>query len=252
MRLGTVTYNLAKDWDLPTIFKNCEETGFEAVELRTTHKHGVEPALSKEEREKVREMFRGRKVKLVSFGTTCEYHAADRAIVERNIEETRRWVTLAHDVEAIGVKVRPNGFPAGVSEDATLKQIGEALRRCGEFAQGHGVEIWLEVHGRGTSDPRNIKKIMDACGHASVGVCWNSNPTDLIDGSIQKGFALLKPHIMSCHINELWSSYPWRDLFALLRSANYQRYTLAEIPETTDGVRLMRYYRALWRELQRA
>src|ERR1041384_2040784 len=47
-KLGLVTYNLAKDWDIATIIKNCEETGFEAVELRTTHKHGVEPTLSKE------------------------------------------------------------------------------------------------------------------------------------------------------------------------------------------------------------
>ena len=28
MKLGTVTYNLAQDWDIPTIIKNCETTGF--------------------------------------------------------------------------------------------------------------------------------------------------------------------------------------------------------------------------------
>ena len=42
MNLGLVTYNLARDWDLPTLIRNCEETGFHAVELRTTHAHGVE------------------------------------------------------------------------------------------------------------------------------------------------------------------------------------------------------------------
>src|SRR3712207_5972929 len=46
LKLGTVTYNIAKDWDIPTLIKNLGETGFEAVELRTTHKHGVEPSLS--------------------------------------------------------------------------------------------------------------------------------------------------------------------------------------------------------------
>jgi sugar phosphate isomerase/epimerase len=45
MQLGLVTYNWGKDWDLPTLIKNCEETGFAGVELRSTHKHGVEPAL---------------------------------------------------------------------------------------------------------------------------------------------------------------------------------------------------------------
>ena len=42
MLLGAVTYNVLKDWDLETIIKNLEAAGFEAVELRTGHKHGVE------------------------------------------------------------------------------------------------------------------------------------------------------------------------------------------------------------------
>ena len=41
-----VTYLIAKDWDVPTIIKNLTEVGMDAVELRTTHKHGVEIALS--------------------------------------------------------------------------------------------------------------------------------------------------------------------------------------------------------------
>ncbi len=252
MRLGMITYNLGKDWDLPTIIKNCEATGFEGVELRTTHRHGVEPSLGKEEREKVRRIFRGTKVQLVSLGTTCEYQSADRAEVERNIEETKKFVVLAHDLDAVGVKVRPNGFPQGVPEDLTLQQIGAALRRCGEFAQGYGVEIWLEVHGRGTQNPPNIRKIMEYCAHPGVGVCWNSNPTDVVNGSVRESFQMLRPHLMSCHINELHSAYPWRELFSLMKAAGYERFTFAEIPESLEPERLMRYYRALWRELLRA
>ena len=45
MQLGLVTYQWGADWDLPTLIKNCEKTGFRGVELRTTHKHGVEPSL---------------------------------------------------------------------------------------------------------------------------------------------------------------------------------------------------------------
>ena len=45
MLLGAVTYNVLKDWDLETLIKNLEAAGFEAVELRTGHSHGIEPAL---------------------------------------------------------------------------------------------------------------------------------------------------------------------------------------------------------------
>jgi sugar phosphate isomerase/epimerase len=252
MRLGLVTYNLAKDWDVPTIIKNCQAAGFEGVELRTTHAHKVEPDLSAEEREKVKQAFDASKVRLVSLGSICEYHSADPAEVRRNIELTKKFVMLAHDVGAIGVKVRPNGFVRGVPESATLEQIGEALRECGKFGESYGMEIWLEVHGSGTQLPANAQAIMRHCDHGNVGVCWNSNPTDVEGGTIRKNFNLLRPWIKSCHITELWTDYPWRELFALLGEAKYERYTLAEIPESKEPDRLMKYYRALWRELGRA
>src|SRR4051794_35068003 len=152
MRLGLVTYNLARDWDLPTLIRNCEETGFEAVELRTTHAHGVEPELDAAGRERVRELFAGTPVRLLGLGTTCEFHSPDPAVVRENVERCREFALLARDVGAKGVKVRPNGFPEGVPVERTLEQIGKALRECGEAAAPLGVQVWLEVHGRGTSE----------------------------------------------------------------------------------------------------
>lgn len=247
-KLGMVSWNLGKDWDIETIIKNCEATGFEAVELRTTHKHGVEPSISKAQRAEVRKRFEDSRVRLVSLGSICEYHSAEPAVVRQNIKETRRFAELARDIGAIGVKVRPNGFPPGIPEEKTLEQIGRALIECGDAARNLGVEIWLEVHGQGTQLPKNIRRIMDVCNHPAVGVCWNSNDPDMVDGSVKPSFELLKPWLKSVHINELWrAEYPWRELMSLLRSAGYKRYTFAEIPESCEPIRLMRYYHALWR-----
>ena len=46
MHLGTVTYNLAEKWDVPTLIQNCTEAKFEGVELRTGHAHKVEVDLT--------------------------------------------------------------------------------------------------------------------------------------------------------------------------------------------------------------
>jgi sugar phosphate isomerase/epimerase len=252
-KLGLVTYNLAKDWDISAIIKNCEATGFEAVELRTTHKHGVEPSLSKEQRTEVKNRFAGTKVRLLSLGSTCEFHAPDQSTVRKNVDECKRFIELAHDIAAIGVKVRPNGIPKDVPEEKTIAQIGAALRQCGEFAKGAGVEVWVEVHGRDSSQPSRMEKMMRAADHQQVAICWNSNQEDVTNGSVKESFALLKPWLRSAHINELWKAeYPWRELFGLMNAAGYNRYCLAEIPETSDPVRLMRYYRALWLEFSRS
>ncbi len=252
IRLGLVTYNLAKDWDVPTIIANCEQTGFEAVELRTTHRHGVEPTLGREQRSAVRAQFAASKVRLLSLGSVAEFHSPDQAVVRRNIDDCKRFLELAHDIGALGVKVRPNGIPKDVPEEKTLAQIGSALRECGRTAKDLNVEIWVEVHGRDSSHPPRMRRMMEEAGHPNVGICWNSNQEDLINGQVRPGFEMLRPWLRNAHINEIWKpEYPWREVFSLMKSAGYNRYTLAEIPETTDPLRLMRYYRGLWTELMR-
>lgn len=255
MKLGTITYNVAKDWDLPTLIDHVKQAGLEGVELRTQHAHGVEINLDAAQRKEVRQRFADAGITLWGLGTTCEFHAKDSSVVKSNVEECKRWCQLAEDIGAHGVKVRPNGFPEGVPQEKTLTQIGAMLHECGATADAHGVEIWLEVHGGGTSHPPHIRTILDQCKHPSVGACWNSNKGDIVDGSVKTYFELLRPDIKSCHINDLWDpTYPYRELFRLFHESHYDRFTLCEVgtpvkPE--DGVLFLRCYRGLWTELQR-
>lgn len=252
-KLGLVTYNVGKDWDVPTLIKNCESTGFEAVELRTTHKHGVEPTMEKGARAEVRKRFADSKVRLLSLGTTCEFHSPKADALRAQVDECKRFIELARDLGCLGIKVRPNGIPPEVPEEKTITQIGGSLRECGEAASAAGVEIWVEVHGKDSAHPPRCAAMMQACGLKNVGLCWNSNPTDLMGGtSVKPAFDLLRPWLLNCHINELASDkYPWRELFTLLRQSGYSRYTLCEVQGSTDPLRFMSYYRALWRELTR-
>lgn len=248
MRLGLVTYNVARDWDIDTIIEKLEAARFEAVELRSTHRHGVEPGLEKARVDEVRRKFEASRVRLLSLGSACEFHSPDAAVRRANVEETARFVELAHDLGCWGVKVRPNGLPEGVERGVTVRRIADALRACGDHAAGYGVEIWVEVHGTGTSEPEVMREIMDSCGHPSVGICWNSNPNDIRDGSIRSAFELLGGFIRNVHIRDL-PDYPHRELFRLLRAGRYDRYTLAETAQSCEPDRYLSYYAALWREL---
>jgi sugar phosphate isomerase/epimerase len=252
LKLGTVTYNIAKDWDVATIIKNLTEVGMDAVELRTTHKHGVEIALPPAARAEVRKRFEDSPVKIGGLGTICEYHSPDTAVLRKNIEETKAWIALAKDIGSPGVKVRPNALPKEAPEEKTLEQIGKALAECGAAAQDQGVKIQLEVHGTGTARLPRIRKIMDYAGnHPGVRVCWNSNQTDLLDGGFEPAFALVKHQIGQIHMRDLFlEEYPWRALFAGLTDLKFDGYCFAEIPESADPVRVLKYYRALFRAYQ--
>jgi Xylose isomerase-like TIM barrel len=252
MLLGAVTYQVLQNMDLDTVIRTLEATGFEAVELRTTHKHGVEPSMSAADRERVKARFEHSKVRLLSFGTTCEFQSADSAERRKQIDLAKQFVELAHDTGAWGVKVRPNGLAKGVPRETTIQNIAAGLKEVGDHGQGYGVEIWLEVHGGETQIPTAAAEIMRATNHKNVGLCWNSNPTDVANGSVKQSFELLRPWLKSCHINELTSGYPYKELFTLMRNSKYDRWTLCECAESKEPERFLRYYRALWRELTSA
>lgn len=254
--LGLVTYNVGAAWDLPTLLKVCKEAGVSPVELRTTHAHGVEPSLTKKQRQEVKKRFEGSGVQFWGCGSTCDFHWADGAKVKQQVELCKRFVELVADIGGKGVKVRPNGLPRGVKPEKTLEQIGKSLIPCGKAAADAGVEIWVEVHGPGTALPPNMKTIMQHCGHKSVGVTWNSNPSDVKDGSVAESFKLLWPWIRSCHINNLHdpkNKYPYGELFKLLREKGYNRTTLIEVStvykDPAAGLAFMKSYKAKWEKL---
>ena len=248
MKVGIVTYNIAKDWDLDTIIEKCEATGMEGVELRTTHAHGVEVTLSVKEREDVKKKFKDSKVELAGLGSAFEYHAVDQSEVRKNIEGTKEYAILARDVGAPGIKVRPNGLQeeAGIPVEKTLEQIGLALRECGEFAKDYGVQIRLEVHGRSTSYVPHIRTILDIADHDNVVACWNSNQREVENGSIKQYFDLLAGRIGLVHMRDLVAGYPWGELIGLLKESGYQGFCLGEIPASSEPERILKYYRAVW------
>jgi len=247
IRLGIVTYNLAKDWDIATLIRNCEEAKFEGFELRTTHAHGVEVTLSRAQRQETAKRFKDSSVELMGLGSAFDYHTPDHAKLQKDIAATKEYIVLAHDVGAPGVKVRPNALPKAVSKEKTLEQIGKSLRELGEFGEGYGVQIRLEVHGTETSLLPNIKAVMDAANHRNVGVCWNSNQTDLAGEGFDHNFNLVKDKIFTVHMRDLYlEEYPFRRLLSRLNEIGFTGFCLAEIPESKDPVRVMNYFRGLF------
>src|SRR5947199_310949 len=97
---------------------------------------------------------------------------------------TRRGFVQTAGALAAATFARPNGLPKDVPLEKTLEQIGKALVPCGKAAADAGLEIWVEVHGGGTQKPSNMKAIMQHCGEPNVGVTWNSNPEDVVNGSV--------------------------------------------------------------------
>ena len=228
LKLGLVTYQWGKDFALAELLKVCEQTQYLGVELRSTHKHGVEPGMSVTARTEAKKLFADSSVALVGLGSACEYHAADRATVAKNIDETKAFLDLSAELGGTGVKVRPNGLPQEVPVEKTLEQIGKSLRIVGEYAKQSGQQIRLEVHGKGTQEIPNFKRIMEVADHPNVVVCWNCNPTDLSGPGFAANFDALAQWMGTVHIHDLRPGkveYPWQELLKRLKACTAKNFT---------------------------
>lgn len=248
---GLVTYMWGADWDLPTLIENCKRTGLRGVELRTTHAHKVEPTLTPKEREEVRARFADSGITLVGLGSNEKFDYVDGAKLRQAIDAAKDFLRLSHDIGSTGVKVKPDSFPPNVSREQTIAQIGKSLRELGEFAEGLGQQVRLEVHGSCQELP-TIQEIIKQADHSSVVVCWNSNPTDLKGDGLEKNFARVKDKLGdTVHVHELESKeYPYANLVRLLVQAKYAGWVLLEAgTKPADRIAALKEQKALFDKL---
>jgi sugar phosphate isomerase/epimerase len=251
LAFGLVTYMWGAEWNLPTLLRNCARTGVHGVELRTTHAHGVEPTLTEPQREEVRKQFADSRIILVGIGSNERFDHVDPAALQSAIEATKGFIRLSHDVGGSGVKVKPDSFHKDVPREKTIEQIGTALKEVGEYGEGFGQQIRLEVHGQCAELP-TIKAILDVADHRNVAVCWNSNPQDLQGQGLEHNFNLVAKRFgRTCHVHELDDEkYPYQQLFKLLVKSGYVGWVLLEsgkVPE--DPVAALTQQRKLFTQL---
>jgi len=251
MKLGLVTYLWAKDWDLPTIIANCEKSRVLAVELRTTHKHGVERHLTAAQRKEARKRFDDSPVIFLGPGSNERFDHPDPARLEKAIEATKEFVKLSRDVGGSGVKVKPNSFHKGVERSRTIEQIGKSLNIVGKFAADYGQQIRLEVHGSCCELP-TIKQIMDVADNPNVGVCWNSNRQDLQGKGLEYNFNLVKDRFgATAHVRELnVGNYPYQKLISLFVKMDYDGWISLECrTKPTDPIKALIEQREIFEKM---
>jgi hypothetical protein len=236
MKLGLVTYLWAKDWDIPTIIKNCTTAGIFGVELREQHAHGVGVELSADQRKDVKKKFSDSPITLLGLGTNQQYDYIDPELLKASIEKTKEYVKLSKDIGGSGVKVKPNEFHKEVPREQTIEQIGKSLNELGKYAMDLGQQIRLEVHGNETSRLPNIKAMMDYVDNPGTKVCWNCNSSDLEGQGLEYNFNLVKDKFGdTAHIHELNDDkYPFQQLLNLFAGIDYKGWMLLECSSNPD------------------
>lgn len=251
MKFGLVTYLWGQDWDLPTLIENCEQANILGVELRTEHKHGVEPDISAAQRQEVKQRFADSPVTCVGLGSNEQFHDVEPEKLKASIERSKAFLQLSHDIGASGVKVKPNNLPKDVPFEQTVQQIGKSLNEIAKFGQDLGQQVRLEVHGQ-CADLPTIKAIMDVADHPNATVCWNSNAEDLKGAGLEHNFRLVQDRFGdTAHVRELnIGDYPYQQLMKLFVEIDYSGWILLEArTKPDDRIAALIEQQAVWKQM---
>ena len=91
----------------------------------------------------------------------------------------------------------------GVTREKTFEQIGKALTSAARPPRTPASKSGSRSTGRHASAHEHARPSWKPAGTSPSALTWNSNPTDVENGSVTESFELLKPWIRSCHINDL-------------------------------------------------
>lgn len=195
------------NWGLDTILKTAVDSGYQGVEFRglmgeldLTKSPAFSTAACARE---TRDRFAGQGIRICDLGSSAQLHHADTTKRKQQLDEARRFIDLAHQLNCPFVRVFPDQLPPDQPRQKTLQLISGGLQELGQYARGSGVGVLLESHGELTRSNLLIE-IMQPAQSPNVGLVWDivnmwvdaqEAPTEV--------YAKLKPYIRHIHVKDV-------------------------------------------------
>ncbi len=251
MKLALMTWDIAKKFPLAELIRIAKAFGIGAFEFRaqSAHAHGVEVERTPEEREAIRGELAAAGLATAGVATGNDLSAADPAERRKLVEDSKNHVRLAADLGGTHIRLFANKLPEGRAPEEVVDYVARALREIAEAAQGTGVDVLLEMHGK-FREPELAVGAVKAARHPGVGIIFNSNHQDTIEGSVKKNFAAAQPWLRHVHVHDFEKkAIPYAELFALLKKMKFQRYVSLEMNDSPDQERVIGLQALLYHEM---
>jgi sugar phosphate isomerase/epimerase len=139
----------------------------------------------------------------VDLGSSCALHFAKGEERNKNLDEGKRFINLASQLNCPYVRVFPNQLPKDRDRQESLNLIMDGLRELGKYAMGTGVTVLLESHGE-LIYKKDLLEVMQGASQPNVGLVWDvCNMWIVTKENPEEVYATLKPYIRHTHIKDL-------------------------------------------------
>ena len=141
-------------------------------------------------------------LQFVDLGSSATLHFGEAVERKKNLDEGRRFIDLAQQLNCPNVRVFPNNFIKEQTKEQTMDLIVKGLLELGEHAKGSNVKVLIESHGD-LVHTDDLEKVMMAAQHKNVGMIWDvTNMWTITKESPAQVYQRLKKYIHHTHIKD--------------------------------------------------
>jgi sugar phosphate isomerase/epimerase len=227
-------------WPWRRILEQGSQMGYAAIELRGIEMQMDLPALPEFSGTRLAESIKDLDavgLKISDLGASARMHESDPKVRAAQLDEGRRFVDLAHRLNAPYIRVFGDKIPAGEPKREVMARVVEGLRTLGEHAKGSGVGVLIESHGDFTDSP-TLGEMLKAVAMDNVALVWDAHHT-FVAGKEQPAatFAALGRYVRHTHLKDSKpegtdvryvltgsGTVPVRETVRILSTAGYKGY----------------------------
>jgi sugar phosphate isomerase/epimerase len=196
----------------------------------------------------------------VNMGSSCTLHFPLGPERDKQLDEGKRYIDLAHDLGSPFIRVFPNNFLKEQTKERTIELIVSGLNELAAYTAKSGVRILMETHGD-VVYADDVASIMMAVSSPHVGLIWDpANMWTITQEPPEDVFRKLKSFISHVHIKDAskidgkWvycflgkGQIPLKEVLGVLQNARYEGFYSFEWeklwhPELADPEQAMPHY----------
>ncbi len=194
------------DWSFEQIVSFAKQNNYQGIEVRGIKREmdlTKSPVFDTDAHRKATlQKMKENDLKFVDLGSSCTLHFTEGEERRKNIDEGKRFIDLAQQIECPYVRVFPNLFPKEQSKETSMEWMSKGLLELGDHAKGSSVKVLIESHGDLVHSD-DLLAVMQTAKHPNTGMIWDVTNMWIMTGEAPKEvYNKLKPYIHHTHIKD--------------------------------------------------
>lgn len=228
-------------WSFEQTVEQAAANGYGALEVRMLDGQIIPSNLSAERRRQMKAVLQQHNIRIIGLGLSTRFSSPDSAERQNNVDELRRYLELANDLEAPMVRTFGGNVIDGQTIDQTIDWVAQGLLAGVATAEAQGVTIVLETHDafcRGAE----VARVLTQVDSPSVAAVWDIHHPYRMGESIEETWRLIGSRVKHVHIKDgikradgSWQlvllgqgELPCQETIKLLYAKGYRGYLSAE------------------------